>query len=890
VALILTFGAILIGALLAGPAGALSGLAIGLLFSSSIEFRKNLQAARDDLDSLKAKVASLEAAVEDKSEPAAPGPIPEAQSEMLSRLAAELAAIPDTASPPREAAVASAPAEENVALAVDMRDEPAATAAEDRTSAFWQKVISGNVVAKVGVVLLFFGAGFLLKYAAERGLFPSEARIAGVVLAGIAMLVFGWRQRQVRKAFAIALQGGGIGFLYLAVFAALRLYGFIDEGPAFALLAVIGLLGVSLALKQEAVALAVLGISGAFLAPILASTGHGGHVVLFGYYVALNAVILTIAAFRTWRSLNIAGFLFTFVVGLVWGARYYQPQYFSSTEPFLIAFFLIYVAISVLSARRESRSIDGALVFGVPIIAFGLQWALVREFEYGAAVSAAALAGLYFILWRVVNTRAATLRQSFAALSILFVTVAMYYAFAPGQAVALWALQGAALVWLGSKQKRMLPAACGLLVQGLAAFYFFHHANELQNVPAILNPLSLGAFTIAVSALASSAFMHRSDDKLFGRESALVIPLMLWGLVWWYFAGLREINEHVLENLRPAAMLIFVSLSSLAAELIAVRLRFPALREQWWLLPVAMSVAAFHYASDLAHPLEHFGYLAWPLAFSTYYWSLQRFDDGPRPRLIEVRHLFALWLLAYLTSWQFAWITEQFFEAPVWAFSASAIIPALMVIAIASQSLKSRWPFTAHPVIYGLYGAGALALFLCVWSVAANLRHSGDPSPLSYVPIFNPLDLVQSLALAALCFWRREWARPDELQRVADPILFVLGLLWLSGMVARTVHHWIGVPFEFDALFQSVILQAGLSILWTLAALALMVYATRRHTRAVWIAGAALLALVTLKLFVVDLANTGTIERIVSFVGVGLLFLAIGYFSPVPPVQSQADA
>jgi len=50
---------------------------------------------------------------------------------------------------------------------------------------------------------------------------------------------------------------------------------------------------------------------------------------------------------------------------------------------------------------------------------------------------------------------------------------------------------------------------------------------------------------------------------------------------------------------------------------------------------------------------------------------------------------------------------------------------------------------------------------------------------------------------------------------------------------------------------------------------------------------AALLGVVIAKLFLVDLSHIGTIERIISFVGVGLLMLIIGYFSPLPPVARQ---
>jgi uncharacterized membrane protein len=62
-----------------------------------------------------------------------------------------------------------------------------------------------------------------------------------------------------------------------------------------------------------------------------------------------------------------------------------------------------------------------------------------------------------------------------------------------------------------------------------------------------------------------------------------------------------------------------------------------------------------------------------------------------------------------------------------------------------------------------------------------------------------------------------------------------------------------------------------------------MVVATRKSLRVLWIAGAVLMGVVVVKLFLIDLSGVGTVERIVSFIGVGLLMLLIGYMSPVPP-------
>jgi uncharacterized membrane protein len=83
--------------------------------------------------------------------------------------------------------------------------------------------------------------------------------------------------------------------------------------------------------------------------------------------------------------------------------------------------------------------------------------------------------------------------------------------------------------------------------------------------------------------------------------------------------------------------------------------------------------------------------------------------------------------------------------------------------------------------------------------------------------------------------------------------------------------------------------QTSVSIFWAVLALASMLLASRKQARVVWWVGATLLAVVIGKLFLVDLSRVGTIERIVSFVVVGILMLVVGYFSPLPP-QSATKA
>jgi uncharacterized membrane protein len=77
----------------------------------------------------------------------------------------------------------------------------------------------------------------------------------------------------------------------------------------------------------------------------------------------------------------------------------------------------------------------------------------------------------------------------------------------------------------------------------------------------------------------------------------------------------------------------------------------------------------------------------------------------------------------------------------------------------------------------------------------------------------------------------------------------------------------------------------GISILWSFVALGVIALAKKMQNRLVWAAGASLIGIVVVKLFLVELAKSGSIERIVSFIVVGVLLLLIGYFAPLPPKE-----
>ena len=66
-------------------------------------------------------------------------------------------------------------------------------------------------------------------------------------------------------------------------------------------------------------------------------------------------------------------------------------------------------------------------------------------------------------------------------------------------------------------------------------------------------------------------------------------------------------------------------------------------------------------------------------------------------------------------------------------------------------------------------------------------------------------------------------------------------------------------------------------------------FSSQRHIRQIWFVGAALLGIVVIKLVILDLSQSGTLTRVVSFIGAGGVMLVIAYLAPLPPASKIAD-
>lgn len=761
---------------------------------------------------------------------------------------------------------------------------------------------TGNVVVKVGILLLITGVSFLLKLAVEQNLFPIELRFISVAVLAMVIFYFGWRLREERSAYALVLQGGAVGILYVTVFVAAReQFALLPLGLAFALMFALVLFSCMLAVLQNAKSLAVFATAGGFLAPVLTSTGEGSHVALFSYYALLNAGIFGMAWYKSWRSLNWLGFIFTFVIASLWGHRYYQPQYFATTEPFLILFFLFYVAIAILFAQRQPPQlkgmVDGSLVFGTPLVGFTLQAALVKDFAYGETISALVMGAFYVLLakllWRRQPQGMRMLAESFLALGIIFATVAIPFALDGRWTAVAWSLEGAGIAWVGIRQQRMLSRLFGLLLQIGAGVAFLAAIGAPRSGMAVFNSAYIGMLLISISALFIGLQFYRYRQRLHEAGRDVHIVLLIWGLSWWFAAGLLEIDFYVVARFEKYASLFFIALSMWLVFICARALRWPlAEKMPVLLLPIMYVFAVTHFLeTPYVNPFGHFGYAAWIAAFVVQYGLLYRAESSWNEKLLGHWHALTMWLFVFMITWIIAnAITLYVSGLHNWNDVVWGLLPAIAVYKLLYLRHKISWPIRRFEYSYMCAGMLPMVAYLGAW-VVVNCFNSGDPAPVIYIPVINPQDIVQLLAMLAMADWFMQW-RKGEVPAIGrlnpDHGLVAVGIIafiWLNSLVAQAIHFYAAVPYTLHAMFHSGLFQTSISIAWTLTAFGLMVLATNRGMRRLWFTGILLLAAVVVKLIMVDLADSGTVARIVSFITVGILMLVIGYFSPLPPKQ-----
>ncbi len=338
---------------------------------------------------------------------------------------------------------------------------------EDNEPFSLERFMGVKIFAWLGGVAMFFGVIFFVKYAFENNLIPPAVRIALGFTAGAGLLVGGLATHRLQKYKVLGqvFCATGVVILYGVSFAAHAIYHFPAFGtlPTFVLMCLITLTAFLLAVRLDALVVAVLGMLGGFLTPVLVSTGQDQVLGLFGYIALLDIGLLAVSRHGRWRFLTISAAVGTALMQMAWSGRFFMAgRYFEGNKiliPMGIAVFFIvlFLACMWLERRKErlqpyaAASVLGlaglAMLFSFRLLAFqqvaeryfllygfimvvqlAVLAAVVLQPKLGAAqVAAALLVFFHLVAWSQGNLTAYNLGGVLA----LYLVFGAYHAVVP---------------------------------------------------------------------------------------------------------------------------------------------------------------------------------------------------------------------------------------------------------------------------------------------------------------------------------------------------------------------------------------------------------------------------------------------------------------------------
>jgi uncharacterized membrane protein len=754
----------------------------------------------------------------------------------------------------------------------------------------WMAWLGGISVALAGI--------FLVGYSIEMGYLGPVARIALAVIAGLVLHAAAEYLRRrtgtAHPAFA-AMAGGASITLYAALLAALELYDLFSPGLTFALLALVSLATMALATVHGPL-LAALGLLGAYIVPLLVIDNPGDIRIYLAYSLIVTTAGLFLIRFvyRLWLWVGtLGGALFWWLMALDGTAADGYLGYYLAA----VAYLALAIPTSDWSLTRRTQDGDPASeaigpdarmpVFLATVIVFALaQFASMVNVgftDFGTAL-------LWWSPLTIVVLWAARSRDSLA--------------------LAPWALLFAQMcAWFvdALDTRGGLPPFAGLYASSESSFLAYAIAmSALFSVGTWLTrrgrPLEhLHASLIWLAPVLWLALAYLLVTDLSSRWEWAVATLTL-GLIYISVAGRRLVRDagdslaiwpiaggHFAYSLAAAMYFREASLTlALAAQLISLAwlLRRFALPWLEWLIKGVLALVVLRLTFNpwmLTYPADvHWSLWTYGGAVLCCFFATRLADEKlPIRKWLEAAtlHLLVLFLGAETRYWLY----DGDVFAEEFTLTEAAIDTALwggLGISYFHRSLSS-----AHlSVLYVLLSRVLMVLALGSYALALTALNPwfGD-EPISSTPIFNIMLLAYGApVLIAIAAW---FLYETRFKPVAASIAGI-GLFIVVTLEIR--HLWHGALSMYLGTTSGEIYTY--SAAWLVMAVATMLTATARGSRAGYQAGMALLLLVIAKIFLYDMSDLAGLLRVGSFFGLGLALLGLAWLYQRTARRPAAEA
>jgi uncharacterized membrane protein len=848
-----------------------------------------------DAKRLRARLDAMEAATAPVATPAPP-PLPQYEPAPATQpdLPAEPPAIPAEIAPAMSASGDSTAAPPPTTPPPPSQADPGF---EERIGTRW--------VVWIGGLALALGGFFLVRYSIEAGLLGPRVRTFLGGLFALALLAGGeWTRRKESiadiEALPIAnipaiLTAAGTAVAFATVYAAYALYDFIAPATAFILLGLVAL-GTLAAALLHGPALAGLGVVGAFATPILVSSDKPDYWALYIYLAIVTAAALGLARIRLWRWLAVT----TIALALFWtlpclncGPSMVAPHVFHVVAGFVIAALLVVCGfmfgpaieqdriepISCLSLAAyllgataivlTSRHADAAMIAFAVLVAATLFVAWRAPAATGAVAAAAAFVFTVFAEWAVRGNPDVLVvpggplpGMGGPAITDQSVTLHLIAA-----AIFAVGFGGAGFLSQGRSTSAIIPvvwSAAGVFMPlALLIALYARIAHLDRSIPfAILAVLLAAAFAGATEMLA------KRDSR-----PGLMISTALFAT-----GTLAALALALTFALDKGWLTIALALMSLGTSWISLQRPIPFLRTLAAIL-AAIVVARIGYepriAGDALGDTPIFNWLLWgygvPAAsfWAGSYFLRRRGDDAPL-RTVEAAAILFTVLLVFLEIRHAIYNGRIYTAVPTLLEFALDLCVAL-ALAIGLERLRIRTGSIIHNVGAVLITilAGLIAIFgvLILENPMLTWMNIGG-NVINVLLLAYALPAVLMLLLSYAVAGRRSTAYANTL--AAGALVFALAYVTLE---IRRLYHGQNLIEGLTGDAE----QYTYSIAWLGFGVLLLGIGFLVNSERARLASAAVIGLTILKAFAIDMSALTGVYRALSFIGLGLVLVAIGW-------------
>jgi len=399
-----------------------------------------------------------------------------------------------------------------------------------------ENVIGTKWIGRVGMIAIIFGIAFFLKYSFDNKLIGETGRIILGIFCGSCFIGAGeyFQKKKNWPTYGQILTGGGFSILYFSIYAAFAFYHLVSQFFAFVALIAITTTGITLSIRYSAISIAVIGILGGFLTPLILSTGENRPISLFSYIMMLDIGIMLVVYFKQWHSIGIASLIGTILMYTAWHGKFYTIDQQLTAFSIVTVFFFFYNLYVLFSSfkRKVSYAEQAIIILSAAfyLISFYSQNQHENNWNLKSFTLAISFIEILFatLLLRL-SSEGKSIIYNFTGASVVFNIISIFAIFEKSWITAALAAEMVIFTYIGIRLNKF-PLRFIAYILGILSFIRFF----LIEVELILGPFErynlffnrrflICSFVIAAFYITLSLLV-KNKDNLIKDEPKVIIP------------------------------------------------------------------------------------------------------------------------------------------------------------------------------------------------------------------------------------------------------------------------------------------------------------------------------------------------------------------------------